>query len=500
MKLLITQNNPIFATTNAIRDFGTAYKLSDINSPIEFTKRYIEAFIYVVTNSDEYKLYKAMGGGHSSELSANIRNISQTLRKVSEKDIGIARRLGYALSRDLLQTVASINDIVESTPRFMEFARTLRETNDLQQAIYNADNITTNFKRKGNGDTARAVNAGIMFNNAAIQGVDKLLRTIISGTPKERRKKFLKWIMHAIVVSAITVLYNRFVDDEGYKNLSSYKKNNFYNFAIGDGKFISLPKERENAVFNSLVERTLERMCGNEEAFFDFAGYVAGQLLPPMIPDSLNPADALHSVLGSTVLGGIADVGFNKDFKGTPIESKSDENLPSNERYSETTTKAAYYLGQTGVARKLGISPKQIDHIISSYTGIIGQANKALFPMNDERRDVTIGLRNKFISDSNYSTDMLNKIYDNREVTKNNFIYENKPMQSLKYNLLLIRTVQRSIVPAFFAAITPLSAASAVTVSRSMLTVRACTVPSSPIAPNRPQPCVSAIISLAVIL
>lgn len=96
-----------------------------------------------------------------------------------------------------------------------------------------------------------------------------------------------------------------------------------------------------------------------------------------MIPDSLNPADALHSVLGSTVWGGIADVGFNKDFKGTPIESKSDENLPSNERYSETTTKAAYYLGQTGVARKLEISPKQIDHIISSYTGIIGQANKA---------------------------------------------------------------------------------------------------------------------------
>ena len=313
----------------------------------------------------------------SSRDIADDDSASRWTTERAEDGKAIARRLGYALSRDLLQTVASMNDIVESTPRFMEFARTLRETNDLQQAIYNADDITGNFKRKGSGDTARAVNAGVMFNNAAIQGIDKTRRTMISAPPEKRRKKFLKWIMHAIVVSAITVLYNKFVDDEGYKNLSSYKKNNFYNFAIGDGKFISLPKERENAVFNSLVERTLERMCGNEEAFFDFAGYVAGQLLPPMIPDSLNPADALHSVLGSTVLGGIADVGFNKDFKGTPIESKSDENLPSNERYSETTTKAAYYLGQTGVARKLEISPKQIDHIISSYTGIIGQANKA---------------------------------------------------------------------------------------------------------------------------
>ena len=275
MKLLITQNNPIFAATNAIRDFGTAYKLSDINSPIEFTKRYIEAFIYVVTNSDEYKLYKAMGGGHSSELSANIRNISQTLRKVSEKDIGIARRLGYALSRDLLQTIASMNDIVESTPRFMEFARTLRETNDLQQAIYNADDITGNFKRKGSGDTARAVNAGVMFNNAAIQGIDKTRRTMISAPPEKRRKKFLKWILHAIVVSAITVLYNKFVDDEGYKNLSSYKKNNFYNLQLVTENLYHSQKNAKMR-FLTLLLRELLNACAETKKHF--------LTLPGMLP------------------------------------------------------------------------------------------------------------------------------------------------------------------------------------------------------------------------
>ena len=434
MKLLITQNNPIFAATNALRDFGTAYKLSEINNLVTFATQYVKALGGIIANSESYKQYKAMGGGHSSELSANIESISKTLRKVAQKDMGKARRLAYSIFRHPVETVASINDAIESVPRFAEFQRTLKADGDLQEAIFNASDITTNFKRSGKGDTAKATNKIIMFNNAAIQGLDKTFRTITAKDPKKRYKTLLKWLLHALIMGIIGYLYNKEVDEENYKNLSSYKKNNFYNYAIGDGKFISLPKPRENALLDTLTERTIEYLFGNNEnAFYDFGSYLGSQLLPPMLPDTLDPVDAVHSVLGSTVLGGLVDVGFNQDFKGTPIEWAYDRYTQSNERYTESTTKLAYELGQTKLARDLDMSPKKIDHLISSYTGILGQVNKALFPMNDSRRDTSIGLRNKFISDSNYSTDVLNRMYENQEKAEKAFNYSGSVSDAIEY-------------------------------------------------------------------
>lgn len=434
MKLLITQNNPIFAATNALRDFGTAYKLSEIKNPLTFVVQYAKALGGIITNSEDYKKYKAMGGGHSSELSANIENISKTLRRVAEKDMGKARRLAYSIFRHPVDTVASINDAVESIPRFMEFERTLKENGDLQKAIFNASDITTNFKRSGSSNTAKFVNSSIMFNNAAIQGLDKMFRTITAKDPKKRYATLTKWLLHALIMGILGYLYNKEVDEEGYKNLSSYKKNNFYNFAIGDGKFISLPKPRENALLDTITERTIEYLFGdNEEAFYDFGSYLGSQLLPPMLPDTLHPVDAVHSVGGSTIFGGLLDVGFNKDFKGTPIEGAYDKYTPSNERYTDSTTKLAYGLGQTKLARDLDMSPKKIDHLISSYTGIVGQVNKALLPMNESRKDTSFGLRNKFVSDSNYSTDVLNRMYENQEKAEKAFNYSGSVDDAVEY-------------------------------------------------------------------
>lgn len=434
MKLLITQNNPIFAVTNAIRDFGTAYKLSEVNNLAVFAAQYVKALGGIITNNADYKRYKAMGGGHSSELSANVDNIARTLRTVAHKDMGKARRLAYSIFVHPVETVAMINDAIESVPRFAEFQRTLKDGGDLQEAIFNASDITTNFKRSGGGVGVKIANSTFMFNNAAIQGIDKTFRTLTNKDTKKRYRTLLKWLLHALLMGIIGYIYNKEVDEEGYKNLSSYKKNNFYNFAIGDGKFISLPKPRENALLDTFTERAIEYAFGNENAFYDFSTYLGGQLIPPMIPDDLKSIeDAAHSWLSGTVLGGVVDIGFNQDFKDTPIESVYDIYTPSHERHTESTTKLAYALGQTRLARASDLSPKKIDHLISSYTGILGQINKALFPMNEERKDTSIGLRNKFISDSNYSTDVLNRMYENQEKAEKAFQYSGSVSDAVEY-------------------------------------------------------------------
>lgn len=433
MKMLITQSNPIFGTTNFFRDIGTAYKHSPINNPAEFATKYILAAKEVITKGDMYKQWQAMGGGHNSELSADLDQIKITLRQVAQKDMGKARRLLYSTICHPIATVASLNDYIESTPRLMEFMRTMESGGDLQEAIYNADDITTNFKRSGKGSFAKDMNALVMFNNAALQGLDKTARTLTNKNKSERNKTLLKWALSALLMAVVQGFWNKANDDEGYENLSSYKKNNFYNFSVGDGMFISIPKARETALLDSLTERTIEYVFGNDDAFYGFGSYLSEQILPPMVPNTLNPVGAAHDVLGSTVIGGLADVGWNKNYMDVPIEGKYDEYSPSNERYNEKTTKVAYALGQTKLARMSDMSPKKIDHLISSYTGVIGQVNKALFPMNKENRDATIGLRNKFISDSNYSTDLLNKAYDNRDKAELQWQYDNNINNAIEY-------------------------------------------------------------------
>jgi N12 class adenine-specific DNA methylase len=432
MKMLMTQVNPLFASSNFFRDFGTAYKHSQINNPIEFAVRYMGALKSIIANDEMYQQYKAMGGGHSSKLATDIDQIQHMLHDLATKDMGKARRLAYSLFRHPLETITFINDIVESVPRVLEFTKTLEESGDLQQAIFNADDITTNFKRHGSGVTAKFVNSMVFFNNASLQGLDKTRRSL---TGKDATAKLTKWALFALLSSALQYYWNREKDEEGYKLLSSYTKNNFYNYAIGDGKFISIPKPREVALLDSFTERTIEYVFGNEDAFYDFGGYLADNLLPPMLPEpTLDIVKAGHDVLGNTVLGGIIDVGYNQNFMGRPIESKYEENyLESWERWDEGTSKLAYNLGQTELARNIDMSPQKIDHLLSSYLGIIGSAIKAVFPMDETRKDLTFGLRNRFIKDSVYSNDVINKLWENTDKAEAQFKYDSTIDNAIEY-------------------------------------------------------------------
>ena len=420
---LITQFNPRFSVFNPFRDIKTAYKLGEVDNPVKFIGAYAKALGLIIADSDSYKQYKAMGGGHSSSIRAELGGIAKSIKDLKMKDAGLARRLAYSIFRHPIQSLTSFADFTESVPRFMTFMDSYNKTGDLQEAMFQADDITTNFKRRGSGTTAKAFNGVFRFNNAAIQGLDKTRRTFSDADTKRRVQVTAKWLTESILLALVLNFFNREEDEEGYENLSSYVKNNFYNIALGDGEFISLPKERENGVLNAFIERTIDKLCGEDDAFYDFGGYLASMLLPPMLPDSINPMDAAHDMLNSTIIGPITDIGWNEDFKGTPIESDYEKDKVSSERYNESTSKLAYELGRTKFAVDNDLSPKKIDHLLSSL-GVIGIVNDALFPMNESRRDFTLGLRNSFIKDSNYSTDIINKIYGNRDLAKRDFEYQ----------------------------------------------------------------------------
>ena len=67
-KSLITQKNPLFAIRNMMRDIPTAYVYGKRGKPVHIWKRgpCQKAGKDILTNSESYQRYRAIGGGMSN--------------------------------------------------------------------------------------------------------------------------------------------------------------------------------------------------------------------------------------------------------------------------------------------------------------------------------------------------------------------------------------------------------------------------------------------------
>lgn len=425
---LITQLNPVFATTNAIRDYDTAMKNSKAyNNPITFTGAYMSALWDVIRNSDNYKQYKAAGGGHMSMFSDNIDVLKKTLHEVNSKDAGLARRLAQAIFLHPIECVTKINEITEAIPRLAEFKGMKKKGADNQQAIYAASDITVNFNRSG--DVGRKLNKIFRFSNATVQGMDKQARIFTSGGKKEIAKHMLRYLISAILTTALLEFWNRTSDEDGWEELSQYQKNNFYCISIGNGKFIKIPKAREAAILNTTAERAADYAFGDKEAFYQFGQYIGDTTLPAWLPVTGiaegGIEEGVHQAAGGTILGGIVDNMVNKDFKGTPIVSSALEDEPNKEQYNQKTSLLAKSIGQT-----FNWSPMKIDHLIDNYTGIIGKLNRSITADGFNPSNLYGA---SFSADSAYSTDVFNRVYEQRDKMQKKYQNEPTPQNACLY-------------------------------------------------------------------
>lgn len=425
---LITQLNPVFATTNAIRDYDTAMKNSKAyNNPITFTGAYMSALWDVIRNSDNYKQYKAAGGGHMSMFSDNIDVLKKTLREVNSKDAGLARRLAQAIFLHPIECVTKINEITEAIPRLAEFKGMKKKGADNQQAIYAASDITVNFNRSG--DVGRKLNKIFRFSNATVQGMDKQARIFTSGGKKEIAKHMLRYLISAILTTALLEFWNRTSDEDGWEELSQYQKNNFYCISIGNGKFIKIPKAREAAILNTTAERAADYAFGDKEAFYQFGQYIGDTTLPAWLPVTGiaegGIEEGVHQAAGGTILGGIVDNMVNKDFKGTPIVSSALEDEPNKKQYNQKTSLLAKSIGQT-----FNWSPMKIDHLIDNYTGIIGKLNRSVTADGFSPSSL---YGTSFSADSVYSTDVFNRVYEQRDKMQKKYQNEPTPQNACLY-------------------------------------------------------------------
>lgn len=366
-----------------------------------------------------YKEFLALGGGRVSAYTSD-KNIAESARK----HIAHGERVEWWNPLEIIDFVA---DTVENGPRFATYKMMRENGLTEQEAFYEAMDITVNFRRGGR--LSRDVNKIVPFFNAGVQGLDKFRRWISAAdAPSSYREKTIvkragMYITASIILAAIEYAINHRNDDDEmyYHQLSAYTKHSYWCIPMGDGKFFCIPKPRELGVPASFFADVLNRAVdGDPYAFNAFYEYAANSLLPSVASD-VAQLDLYGAIGNLGLIGVVAYMAANRDFLGRPIESTAMRNLLPEDRFTEKTAITSKWLGRAfskipGAPDALK-SPAMWDYFLSNTLGGFQKANKALFPVGSENRDWSLGVKNTWVKDARYSTDLVNWMYDRAEAS-----------------------------------------------------------------------------------
>lgn len=423
---LLTEYNPTFMITNPLKDIQDG----SINSkhPKLFIKNLPEAIKQIKNNGQYKQLYIANGGSYETYFNYNTgTNIAPSkLDKIAP-----------------LKKISEINELIEMAPRLAEFISSIEAGDSIETAMYNASEITTNFKR--GGDITKTLDRnGVTFLNAGVQGTTKQVRNV-----QEARVEGIKGITRLAVRWTIaglvpTLLMNMiWGDDDDYEELSDYVKNNYYIIGKYDnGEFIRIPKGRVISVLQSFFQNVLNGANGKEIDLKGFADLIENNLLPSDPNESSLIAPIKQAINNETWYGG--------DLVPTRLQ-----NLPNAEQYDESTDSISIWLG-----KQLNISPYKINYVLDQYSGAIGDyilpyltqeaesgndsfTGKLIAPVKD-KFTVDSTLKNQNISDFYSLSEKLTKKSNSSNATDED-ILKNKYINSIKSEISKLYAEKREI-------------------------------------------------------
>ncbi len=349
---MITGANPVFWATNGLKDlqdiaFNSKYSLSTyMNLP--------RAYKQLLTNGEIANLYKSLGGDYNSYRSEE----------------GVDQNDHSAFYNATIGKVVQLNDLIETAPRLAEFMSSLDHGDSLETAMYNAAEVTTNFKR--GGDYAKWLNRNeATFLNASIQGFDKQIRNVADAYDSKGWKGVAGYMVKANLLAGIPlIVINGLLhrDDKDYDQLSDYIKDNYYIlWKYDDGKFVRIPKGRiANAyqgILTALYENGVE-LVGDDKAI-DKAKTIWENTLESL--KNVWEQVGINDVGGNNIFSPIVQTIKNEAWYGDPIVSTYMQKKNPEDQYDESTDLFSVWLGQ-----KTKLSPKKINYLIDQYSGGVG--------------------------------------------------------------------------------------------------------------------------------
>lgn len=399
---LLTEYNPVFMLTNAIKDAQDLL----INSQ-HARKTYAkipEAFAQLTKKGYWYQEYMANGG----EQNSYFDNESNTFTFDTGHQ-GIAKLLDVPP----LSTISKLNNFIEMTPRLAEYIASREAGRSAEVSMLDAARVTTNFR--AGGDVTKFLNRnGATFLNASVQGAMQQVRNV-----REAKANGMKgWVNLAtkFAIAGLPVLIlNSLVwdDDEEYEELSDYVKQNYYIVGKTDsGKFIRIPKGRTLAVIQDAFDLVSDAMTGDDEVdlnrFLELGALVISNLAPN------NPIE-------DNIAAPIIQVANNETWYGEDLVPTRLQDLPAGEQYDESTDAFSRWLGE-----RVGISPYKINYLLDQYSGGLGDVVLPMMTPEAESGDDSFAgnllapLKSKFTVDSTMNNQNVSDFYETKdELTTN---------------------------------------------------------------------------------
>lgn len=426
-KLFATGINAKFAATNVARDLNTGFvSSSTTNNPIKYGADFIKEFISTLMEDERFQYFQLQGGGYMGAYTHDY----DLLRKLNEEVMNNAPNIKKVF-RAITGIMMKLIESGENASRQAEFYRAVNKGFDNLDAFRMSQEVTVNFDR--GGSYVKGINQYVPYRQAAFNAFYHTADLFASGgrggrggngggnntndsVSRNRRNAITKWIMLGIASALLTALLSYLIANkikgeskekilEEREKLSKYRKMNYWNIYIGDGKFLELRKETMlNAPLNT-IERLVDYYVLDQGDALDG---LAGDLV-----DAILPVDVLHPISdivgGTSGLGTIYNLARNKDFKDTPIEPEwmERQNIPYRDRYSDTTSEVWKKLGEI-----LNQSPIKMQYAIEDNFAFWGQTFDRA---TSKSGDVWAGFNNSFIADNVYSTDIINTFYNQKE-------------------------------------------------------------------------------------
>lgn len=385
---LLTEYNPTFMVTNAIKDAQDV--LINSQHPVRTYAAFPKAIQQLATKGNWYSEYIANGGEQNTYFDKE-ENAFEKKKSTLSKVIGAP-----------LEAISAANNFIERIPRLAEYIASREAGRSIDVSMLDAARVTTNFA--AGGDVTKFLNRnGATFLNASVQGFMQNVRNV-----REAKANGLKGVgvlatkFAAAGFSALLLNSLLWDDDDEYEELSDYVKQNYYIVGkYGDGQFVRIPKGRMMAVIQNAFEQAQNALTGEDEIDLQtFAELFISNLAPN------NPLD-------NNIISPIIQVAQNKTWYGDDLVPTRLEDLPAAEQFDETTDSISRWLGE-----KLNVSPVKINYMLDQYSGGLGDTFLPMLTPAAERGDDSVEgnliapLKDKFTTDGVLKNQGVSDFYD----------------------------------------------------------------------------------------
>ena len=434
---LTTASNPIFAVSNAIRDFqhgfvtdgsalyairwGAAVGQSFVNEfrkwrGAEQNEDYLRARAALGFGS---KLYAGQGAFESYMESIGVGNRGNN-------PVSTAGKAGIRGLKKAFGLVEVLNGSIEMGPRLAAYNRaykntdpSLSEEDRFRIAAKAAREVTVDFNRRGT--STRNLASLVPFFGAGMAGIKQAQEIVASKeawTTKKGRKRLLRaLISQAIPALILAIMYGGDDDDsEEYQALNDYTRNAYWCFKIGD-TWIRIPKDRElSALFGTSFQDMALAYLSDEfrdpETATDYLGYLIQQFMPP------------HELIGTALI----DAWANRTWYGGTLVSESAKGNQFCPDYYQNVTDDDTSRIANGIAHAisklpddtqefLGVlaTPKGIDYVMDQMGGGLADVVLPLFTPAKGAAGVAAMLAGRFSVNENKTNKYINDAYEIKE-------------------------------------------------------------------------------------